>query len=343
MNKRVTLRDVAGAAGVHFTTVGLAVRGDHRLSQPTAAHILTVARRLGYKSDPLLSAMARFRHGAREVFHGTLGYIFTNPALGRSAGQMASFRRAELHARQIGFRVEAFELAREPAAARALSRVIEARGIQGVILSPMDEPGRFPAMAWEKFSVCAIGYSIIEPIFNRVCPHQAHTMRKQLHRLRRLGYRRIGLMMTPNADTRTEHNFLGSYLADQHFLPAAERLPPLVIPGFAAAEMRPWLQTNRPDCVLASEAAWYERLRAMGIAIPRQLGFAVLGQRHEYPHLAGLDERIEVLGELTVDLVVAMLAKAERGIPASPSTTLVESGRWNSGKTVRRVARPGAG
>ncbi len=36
MKKRVTLRDVAAAAGVHFTTVGLALRCDPRINSRTA-------------------------------------------------------------------------------------------------------------------------------------------------------------------------------------------------------------------------------------------------------------------------------------------------------------------
>lgn len=70
MKKRVTLRDVGEAAGVHFTTAGLALRGDPRLDPETAARIIAVAQRLGYRADPLLSALSRFRHGTREIFHG---------------------------------------------------------------------------------------------------------------------------------------------------------------------------------------------------------------------------------------------------------------------------------
>ena len=47
MEKRITLRDVAKAAGVHFTTVGLALRNNPRISPATATRVRTVADQLG--------------------------------------------------------------------------------------------------------------------------------------------------------------------------------------------------------------------------------------------------------------------------------------------------------
>lgn len=267
------------------------------------------------------------------------GNIFDIPKRLWSAGQQATLASAAKRARLLGFRIDVFELHSGTVDGRKLSRILQARGIQGIILPPMFDPGTFPEMDWARFSVTAIGYSIMEPVFHRVCPHQAHTLREELRELGALGYRRIGLAMAPNADTRTEHNFLGSYLAYQNSRLRAERLPPLIAAEFRKTEFRRWLTRHGPDCVLASEALWFEKLRAMGIAIPQELGFCILGQRQEYPELAGSDERMDTLGEVAVDINVALQAKGDKGIPDSPSTTLVEGGRWSPGTTVRPMHR----
>ena len=63
MPKRITLRDIAEVAGVHFTTVGLALRNDPRVLPDTAAHIRAVARKLGYTHDAMLSALSAYVTG----------------------------------------------------------------------------------------------------------------------------------------------------------------------------------------------------------------------------------------------------------------------------------------
>ncbi|MEV4726618.1 LacI family DNA-binding transcriptional regulator [Micromonospora humida] len=52
MNKRVTLRDVAGHTGVHVSTVSRVLRGDDvRVAPATAARIVAAARELGFHRD----------------------------------------------------------------------------------------------------------------------------------------------------------------------------------------------------------------------------------------------------------------------------------------------------
>lgn len=339
MKKRITLRDLAGAAGVHFTTAGLAVRGDPRVSPETAARVLAVAKRLGYRPDPIMSAFCRYRHAKDDLYHGTIGYIMCMPRQQLAYGGKVVLDAVEKHARLLGFRVDCFGLHAGTPDGRTLSRILLARGIRGLILQPLLSPGTFPAMDWGRFSVTAIGYSVREPVFHRVCPHQMHTVWVILRELGALGYRRIGLAITPNADIRTEHNILGAYLSHQHPKPSPELLPPLITDTFDVAEVRPWMAQHRPDCVLASESHWMEKLQAMGFAIPQGLGFSVIAKRPEMPHFAGLDERQEMWGEMAVDFNVSLLAKGEKGIPEFPSTTLIEGGRWSPGTTVRPVNR----
>jgi len=62
MNERVTLRDLARITGVHFTTVGLALRNDARISPATAAKVQPAAREHGYTEDAMLSALSTYRH-----------------------------------------------------------------------------------------------------------------------------------------------------------------------------------------------------------------------------------------------------------------------------------------
>src|SRR5690606_27714546 len=63
----LTLADVARVAGVHPTTVSLALRDHPSIPSETRARIRAVAKELGYRRDPLLDAFNfhRVRHSRR--------------------------------------------------------------------------------------------------------------------------------------------------------------------------------------------------------------------------------------------------------------------------------------
>ena len=65
---RSTLRDVALAAGCHYSTVSLALRDHPRIPSETKSRIREAAKRLGYRPDPALAALSAYRtikHPAR--------------------------------------------------------------------------------------------------------------------------------------------------------------------------------------------------------------------------------------------------------------------------------------
>ena len=61
MEKRPTLRDIAKDAGCTNATVSLALRESPRISPETRARVREVAAKLGYRPDPMLSALAAHR------------------------------------------------------------------------------------------------------------------------------------------------------------------------------------------------------------------------------------------------------------------------------------------
>lgn len=337
MKKRTTIRDIAKVAGVHFTTVGRALHGDSRVNGEVAAKILSIAKRMDYHSDLLLSALSSYRNRDGRVFHGNIGYIFTHPIKAVTSGARTAFNSAIHHANEQGFAVEPCVLESSPNGAKQLRRILRTRGVQGVILSSLTNPGPYPAFECSDLAVATIGQSITEPVFNRVCNHQLHSLRLQLFLLRERGYRRIGLVLSSNGNSRTEGIFLGTYLAEQFNAPPAERLPPLLFDGSPLGRLVTWLKRYRPDCIIASESETYECLKHLGYSIPRDLGFTFLAKPDGHPEVAGPIENFEMLGELAVDLVISLIAKREYGIPKMPLTTLVENRSWSAGETVRRL------
>lgn len=337
MPARVTLRDLARATGLHFTTIGLALRGDPRVSAGTVARVRTAATALGYQPDAMLSALSTYRHRHR-AFQGTIGYLLPAPLpqiLARNDGYKIALDAAQRAAAALGQKVEAIDAFAPGMSAGRLTQLLEARGIRALILAPLFEPGEYPGLQWDKFCVVTIGYSVLRPAVHRVSPHQARSTRELVEILRARGYRRLGFIIDQNANVRSGYNFLGAYLAEQESQPAENRLRPLVTPAspIGDAMLRRWLREQKPDCVIGTGPEILGQLESIGHDVPGRVGFALTGIRPRLPHIAGMDERWDGIGQAVIDLVVSLLKNNDAGVPRFPRFVLVE-GRWTEGATV---------
>src|ERR1017187_4344007 len=62
-NKRVTVRDIARRLNVSHATVSRSLREDRRISEPVRQKVKLMAKEMGYRPDPMLSALAHYRRG----------------------------------------------------------------------------------------------------------------------------------------------------------------------------------------------------------------------------------------------------------------------------------------
>jgi len=340
MEKRVSLRDIARRANVHFTTVGLALRHDPRVTPATAERILRVAQELGYTHDAMLSALSAYRHRNTPRHAGVIGCIVTYPPseLETNTTERQLITGITRYAHGQGFGVESFQITAPGMTPERMSRMLVTRGIQGLILTPrLPQPGPMPDLDWSQFSTVAVGFSITGLRVHRACTHSAHNIRLALRELRARGYRRIGLVFPQEIFERTYGLVLGTYLAEQCLLPRADRVVPLIDNRVTKAMLGRWLKTQRVDCVILTAyplemTAW---IRELGYRVPEDLGLC-LGQLYgKTEGFSGIDNQADLLGEAAASLVVSLLQQNDRGLPAYPRTISVE-GRWVDGTTVRK-------
>ncbi len=341
MPKHVTLRDIAKLAGVHFTTVGLALRNDPRVIPATAAKVHAAAKELGYTHDAMLSALSAYRHRHSRRFAGVIGYIVTYPpeALKTNTTERAVREMASERALSLNFQLEAFQINAAGMTPDRLSEMLRARGIQGLILSPrLPDPGPMPDLDWAHFSPVALGFSITNLTIHRVCTYHTHNMRLCLGQMRARGYRRIGLVLPREIYERSRGHVLGAYLAEQQLLPRAEQVQPLFAPitEITQASVGRWLREQKIDGVILSAMPLevMEFIRKLKYRVPEELGVAVISHFGKTEAFAGIDERMRLLGEGAVETVVGMISRNERGLPAHPHYTLIE-GCWVDRPTVR--------
>jgi DNA-binding LacI/PurR family transcriptional regulator len=326
--------DIARAAGVSRGAVSLALNGHPSIPAETKNRIRQIATELGYAPDPMLTALASYRHGRRQAdFRGTIGWLAQTTAefrwreIPHFVTYLESARaRAESH----GYRVEMLDLKEMGISWSRAASIAKSRGIDGILLCPQPysdmDLAEFP---WEDFAAVTFGYSIAKPKLNSVAPAQYRATFNTMRELLARGYRRIGFALNSWHDQRTDHNYLAGYLAAYELHDSKERPPICHEEDFA-----PWLKKHRPDAVITGDVLFIEKLAALGMSAPADLGVACPLLATPDGPMAGVWEDNQQIGKAAVDFLVSQLHQGERGVPLHPQRLLVE-GLWIPGKTLR--------
>ncbi len=336
----VTLKDIADEAGVSLMTVSRALRRDPKVSDELRARIGGLAEQLGYRPNPLVSAlMASRRTRTIERRDLKLGFITAFPTRdGWKANRLYQefFAGAALGAARHGYGLEEFWISEPGMSSTRLTQVLLTRNIRGLLLAPLpDSRGRLD-LNWEHFCGVAFGYSLASPSLHRVSNHQFRSMRLLLGQLSELGYRRPGLALARSLDERVLNQWLGGFLVDKT---SRERHVPLfLIPDerWSRDRFAGWLERHRPDVVIGHQAEPLEWLRQIGRRVPEDIGFVHLDCPTPAGALSGLYQNGPAIGIAAADLLVSMLHRNETGLPSLPHTVVME-GSWCSGTTTKKM------
>ncbi|MDD5351495.1 MAG: LacI family DNA-binding transcriptional regulator [Chthoniobacteraceae bacterium] len=364
MSTLLTIRQLAVLAGVSRTTVSLALRNHPSIPESTRNRILTLAKEHGYTPDPLVSTlMNQLRTSRKKRDVEKLAYFtFWNTPDGwrENINEFAYYTGACERAAQLGYEIEHF-WAKEPGISSArMSRILYTRGIRGVVFGPLPRHLGHVSLDWRYFACAALGLTIVRPLLHRASHSYHDGMMLTLRTLRRMGYKRIGFANSALFDQRVKHGWLSGFLTFQHQLPAAQCVPPLLVPewNFGRHMTRPfasspdiglhalgsalawnpdkfvkWVEQFRPDVVVSNTCHPLVFLREMGVRVPEEIGFASLHRLLDTDPIAGIDRLPRMIGSAAVDLVVAQLQNNEFGLPERAKTVVIE-GVWRDGPTV---------
>jgi LacI family transcriptional regulator len=341
MGKAVNMAAIAARVGCSVAAVSLALRGSSRVGEARRAEIMRTAKAMGYRPNPLVSALVASRH-TRKRHLEVIAVItkFDDPLANWRAPQSffsPLFDGMLERATELGFLLEEFPAfgAGAPNGKR-LSEIFRNRGIHGVILFPGGGLARhYPELDWGKFATVAAAFNDPQLPVHRTAADNAAGMEECLGELQRRGYRRLGLAYSSTLDMRTRYGFCGRFLAWREQQAKGARIPLLeeVEEGGRRAEFVRWVRRWRPDCVLGAESEQAEWLRQEGLRIPEDVGFALVPVR-ELKGVAGIDNDPAGVGRLTVGLVARELFLNHYGLPAVPESSYLAA-RWVNGPTVR--------
>lgn len=339
------MKHVAQAADVSVMTVSLALRQDPSIPAPTRERVMAAAAKLGYRRNPLVSAlMAGLRgwHPRGREAH-VIAYVESYPATAtpQQQGSLRRFREgAAAGAARHGYRLQVFRLGEGGLSETRLEQVLTARGIRGVVFAPFPRTGSVLEQRWENHALATLGFSLAKPPLHRAVNHQIHSIRLALAELVALGYRRIGLVMSRHEDARVERNWLSSVLLAQHEHAGTDRSFPLFFEErIERGALRAWVRREQPEVVVSTEEGVPAMLGRPGGRGARRVGFAHMHLTPEQAGSSGIDQNNERVGAAAVDLVAEQLHGNSFGFPENPKTVLIE-GRWVAGTT---APGPGGG
>jgi LacI family transcriptional regulator len=339
--KRISLKDIAQQAGVHFTLVAMALRDDPRVRASTKKHILQIAQQLGYQRDAKLSElMAQVRSGtSSSVAREQLAFISTNPSDLASYGVRRSLEGVKNRAAFLGYDVEVFFIEKLKNNFARLGSVLYAQGIKGVLFQPMHASEDLPHFPWEHFACAALCAPLPGIPIHTARHHHFNSMLTAHEKILATGLKRIGFFIWDEGALWTNHEFEAAYAYAQSQLPVKQRIPLLKIKTWPPPDMketharlRQWVEKHKIQAVL-SVCGLYKEFIKMGYQLPQELSCVELEYREEKENVSGMEQNNDLVGAAGVDLVVGQIHRKERGIPSSPKIVLTE-GSWREGKTL---------
>lgn len=328
--------DIARHLGVDQSTVSLALRNHPRISDATRSKVRSAAEGLGYRPDPMLSALATYRQSGRErPVVAALGWVnrWSPPERFHAFREFQGYwLGAEAAARDYGYRLERFDIGDAPLS--QLERMLRARGITGLIIPPHHGGcNKWDDMDFSALGVVRIGHSVRLSAHAVGCDQTDAAILAFRH-MHRLGYRRIGFVTHPGAEVSSR--FRAGFLFARENTADHVAVPTLLLhEQDGAADLRDlgvWLKGHRPDAILTTSGQLRGLLDLSKLRIPEDVGLAATSVLDGNAD-AGIDQRSGEIGRAAVELLESLLAHGRRGVPEVPRMVTVAS-RWVNGSNL---------
>lgn len=334
-----TLRSIARSLGLSRTTVSDALRGNSRVHFKTVKRVRAAAEAAGYHRNPLAGAvMSLLRKSHGHTFRRVVAVIETVSS--EYSQQDTLYREAlssgiEDRAWKFGYKAELFKVGSEQSAPADLEDILQARGIQGLLILPS---AGFPdclRLNWHRYAAVYLDYSIDWPLLHSVCPDHYRSMTDLLRELHARGYRRPGLCVDASLNERFQFRWEGAFLAQQQHLPEVNSIPPLRLKKVNEAEFSAWFKRYLPDVVLGHFPEVIPWMEDCGGKIPGTHGFVCLNHLCAPVECAAIDFQPASLGARATEIVITHLLHGTFGVPNQALLTTLPA-KFIEGKTLLR-------
>ncbi len=347
------MSDVARSAGVHITTVSLALRNHPRIPLVRRNQIRKLALDMGYRPDPLLQGLIAYR--SRTYLRRntpTLAYVTNwNTRFGwkQVTAHPQFYLGANARASELGYKLEHFWLGEPNLHPKRLSQILRTRSVNGLILAsqlPVLNPTT--EFEWEFFSAVKIDHVPRQLALHNVTNDQAGIIRLAVKRAVAAGYQRIGLVMHRGWNDAANQLWSAGFLSAQSMISEDARIPMLLFPGSgvdstaasgrnfnpvaAPVDIGRWLKRHRTDVIVSKSSFVMPCLEKLGLRVPDDVAFVDLFLEQTSGEVAGVRQNHELVGATAVEILAGQIHHAKMGKPAIATSTLIE-GTWFDGRS----------
>ncbi|WP_438480504.1 LacI family DNA-binding transcriptional regulator [Oleiharenicola lentus] len=342
MTSPVTMKTIAAQAGVTQATVSMCLANNPRIPAATRERIHGIAKELGYRPNPYVSALMRVRRQGRTVTEKPVialvnGLDHPNGWRESAAPTVRLMLKGALERAELrGYRAKEFWLHQNEMSAERFSGMLYARGIHGLVLGPLAVNAALPNLKWEHFAAVRLAVPHTALTITTVCNDHFFSALQVVRECHKLGYRRPGLVILKNHRERFLGRWDGGVYAGSELFPGLKPVPTLLLENWESLEpVEGWLKRHTPDVLITpSGEAVLAHVKKLGCRVPRDLGVATLACSQQNGAVSGIWQNGALIGATAVDTLISMLERHERGLPEQAQTFMIE-GVWNAGKTLR--------
>ena len=330
------MADVGRHAGVHQTTVSLALRNDPRIPKATRERIAEIAKTLGYRPNPMVSALiSERRRNSDPGRRSALAFMTASLNYGdwrQSRTYALLFEHLVRHAENLGYGLEEFWLEEPGMTSERMRSILLNRGIRGIIICPLQGERHCIDFDFTDFASIALGYTLQHPAVNLVASDYGANMSLAIAHLLERGHRRLLFLTTQHVNARVKHLSLERYLGER-FQQPKKILAPLVREEFERESLLNDLRRLRPDAVIVPTGAEYTQtmgfLEEANIGRGKRVMLVNLDQRKN-SNETGIIRMLDAEAAVAVASVTSNVERARFGLPESRQTILIP-GRWMDG------------
>jgi len=335
--ERPSCKTIAREAGVSRMTVSMALRDHPRVAPETRQRIKEIAARQGYTPDPNLTELMRYlrkRDISKEEPVIALLNAQRRPLRELGPEVLRVREGAKQRAQELGFKTEDFWLHEPGMRLQRTVQILEARGIRGLVVLPVDSLAdvfELPQDGFVGVATCGVAAKLG---FNQVHPHFYQSMHVGVEQIKARGFQRIGFCMTEPEDERSNHLFYCYLSWYQRDIAKRNCIPPLMDREITDQALVDWVEKHQPDVVYSTNPGHLTALQEAGWRVPEDLSFVTLGSAED---AAEQTARVHIgyrkIGATAIDILKTKLANERLGPTDNPAVTLIR-GEWVDGPTV---------
>ncbi len=333
MENRVTMATLAKKLALAESTISRALKGDPRISVETRKRVEAAANELGYRPNPLVSALMSVRgkrSSAGEV--GTVALVTDYRGKGGWRSKdvcLWEYEGMRKRADELGYRLEEFPLSDFKYDGARLEKALLTRGIRGVLLGFSRERNGDVGFSIGRFSVAGLSTYFREVAVDRANFHGFYNVQLALDEMRARGYKRTGLVVPEFNNRISGYLWSGGALDWQSRQNENDRCVPFVpTAGNEEQDFAKWLKREKPDSLVVYKMPVKSWLSKFGLRVPDDICVAYLYRTAEEMKAGpGIDGNLQIVGAAAFDLVVEGLHTNRLGNSGHPKEVLIK-GEW---------------